>query len=85
MFHALHKVDMRACNAKQKINLACPNVHISNDISRWIFIPVYPYGRSNFGTQKSTYFFLDTDIFSYIFTMLVVFKNENILYPLETF
>ena len=25
MFHALHKVDMRACYAKQKINLACPN------------------------------------------------------------
>ena len=25
MFHALHKVDMRACYAKQNINLACPN------------------------------------------------------------
>ena len=24
MFHALHKVDMRTCYAKQKINLACP-------------------------------------------------------------
>ena len=24
MFHALHKVDMGACYAKQKINLACP-------------------------------------------------------------
>ena len=24
MFHAPHKVDMRACYAKQKINLACP-------------------------------------------------------------
>ena len=24
MFHALHKVDMHACYAKQKINLACP-------------------------------------------------------------
>ena len=23
-FHALHKVDMHACYAKQKINLACP-------------------------------------------------------------
>ena len=26
MFHALHKVDMRVCYAKQKINLPCPNV-----------------------------------------------------------
>ena len=25
MFHALHKVDMRACYAKQKVNLAYPN------------------------------------------------------------
>ena len=24
MFHALHKVDLRACYAKQKINLAYP-------------------------------------------------------------
>ena len=24
MFHALHKVDMNACYALQKINLACP-------------------------------------------------------------
>ena len=24
MFHALHKVEMRASYAKQKINLACP-------------------------------------------------------------
>ena len=24
MLHALHKVDMRACYTKQKINLACP-------------------------------------------------------------
>ena len=24
LFHALHKVDMRACYVKQKINLACP-------------------------------------------------------------
>ena len=24
MFHALHKVDMRACYAKQKINLGYP-------------------------------------------------------------
>ena len=36
MFHALHNVDMRACYAKQKINLACPNyrfffpAHIQN-------------------------------------------------------
>ena len=26
MFHALHKVDMRLCYAKQKINLACSKV-----------------------------------------------------------
>ena len=25
MFHALHRVDMCTCYAKQKINLACPN------------------------------------------------------------
>ena len=25
MFHALHKVDMRACYTKQRINLACTN------------------------------------------------------------
>ena len=28
MFHALHKVDMRACYAKQKINLDCPNMEL---------------------------------------------------------
>ena len=28
MFHALHKVDMRACYAKQRINLACPNAEV---------------------------------------------------------
>ena len=26
MFHARHKVDMRACYAKQKINLTCPKM-----------------------------------------------------------
>ena len=26
IIHALHKVDMHACYAKQKINLACPYV-----------------------------------------------------------
>ena len=25
MFHALQKVDLRACYTKQKINLACPH------------------------------------------------------------
>ena len=29
IFHALHKVDMRACYAKQKINLACPNLTLN--------------------------------------------------------
>ena len=35
MFHALHKVDMCACYAKQKINLACPNealINLRNDV-----------------------------------------------------
>ena len=28
MFHALHKVDMHTCYAKQKINLACPKTSV---------------------------------------------------------
>ena len=30
MFHALHKVDVDACYAKQKINLACPKRKVVN-------------------------------------------------------
>ena len=31
MFHVLHRVDMRACYAKQKINLACPKLSSDDD------------------------------------------------------
>ena len=31
MFHVLHRVDMRACYAKHKINLACPKLSSDDD------------------------------------------------------
>ena len=36
MLHALHKVDMRACYTKQKINLVCPKASDSLKMLREI-------------------------------------------------
>ena len=36
-----------------------------SDVSKAIFVPVYRFGRQNFGKQKNKYDFIYTDIFYY--------------------
>ena len=58
MFHALHKVDMGACYAKQNINLACPKFIFFIDIYFYLCQTIILLGRTVFRLKQGTSCFL---------------------------